>query len=383
VIKNPALGYSATLEVTIGGVPVDYSSMTSITIEYDENKHDLATIRMSGLPAQAVVDYRGAPVEIVFYTSPSYRDTFIGYVEEVNPVSETRQGLINGSPIQDATLTCLGASYGMRGDRSKIWEDISLLDITDHMAYTYGFSYSVPDTGIRYHSKLQHDESDFSFLSRQAREHGLSMSVHGTHIDVWDPFDALSRRKALFYASGIKNAFTNTQPSPGQITKFKASFGRNAADGVYKDTSVSVLGDRGVTFDVTSSKVLGVAPGQFPHRQSVVVDSYAEAENIIKAESRKHYDYTAKLEVLGIAGALPGTVLLVDGFNTEYDGYWYVRGVKHTITTGVFSSVLDVARNATLQFENTNVSKYRTPPAASYVNGKWRASRLRSDVYST
>lgn len=383
MIRNPALGYSATLEVTIGGVPFDYSSMTSITIEYDENKHDLASIRMSGLPPQAVVDYRGAPVEIVFYTSPSYRDTFIGYIEEVTPVSETRHGLINGSPIQDATLTCLGASYQMRGGRSKLWEDVSLLDVVGHMAYTYGFSYSAPDTGIRYHAKLQHDESDFAFLSRQAREHGFAMNVHGTHIDVWDPFDALSRRKATFYASGIKNAFTQTQPSPGQITKFSATFGRNAADGIHQDTSVSVLADRGVVFDVTSSQVLGTTPGLFPHRQSVTVDTYAEAENVIKAESRKYYDYTAKIEVLGISGALPGTVVFVDGFNTEYDGYWYVRGVKHTITTGVFSSVLDVARNATPQFENTNVSKYRTPPAASYVNGKWRASRLRYDVYST
>lgn len=382
MIKNPALGYSATLDVTIGGVPFDYSSMTSITIEYDENKHDLASIRMSGLPPQAVVDYRGAPVEIVFYTTPSYRDTFIGYIEEIKPVSETRQGLINGSPIQDAVITCLGVSYSMSGGRSKLWEDVTLNDVVNHLAYAYGLSYSIPETTLRT-SKLQHDESDFSFLSRITKEHGFSVSIHGTHIDIWDPFDALSRGKATFYASGIKNAFTQTQPSPGQITKFTASFGRNAADGIYKDTYVSVMSDRGVTFDVSSSSLLGLKPGKFPNRQSVIVDSYAEAENLIRAESRKNYDYTAKLEVLGIAGAAPGTVVLVDGFNTEYDGYWYVRGVKHTITTGVFSSVLDVARNATLQFENTNVSKYRTPPAASYINGKWRASRLRYDVYST
>lgn len=383
MIRNPVLGHTAALEVTVGGVSFDYQAMHSIEIEYDEGKHDLLSLRVGGLPPQAVIDYRGAPVEIKFSTSPSYADTFIGYVEEIRPVAVANKGLVNNSPIQEGILVCMGVSYGMRGSRSYSWEDATLTDVVGTMADRYGFSYSVPATDLRLQRQLQHNQSDFAFLNHVVKDHGMQLSIHGTHIDVWDPYDALSRRKAVFYASGVRNAMRDPKPSPGRITSFKASFGRHAADGIHKETSVSVMDNRGVTFNVTSSDVFGTKGGDFPNHMSSIVDSYAEAENIVKAESRRNYDYTAKMEVLGIAGALPGTVVVVDGFNTEYDGYWYVRGVKHTITTGVFSSVLDIARNAKLQFEQTNITKFRTPPEPVYVDEKWRASRLRSDIYAT
>jgi hypothetical protein len=114
----------------------------------------------------------------------------------------------------------------------------------------------------------------------------------------------------------------------------------------------------------------------------MMVGSYAEAERIIVAGLRGAYDYEATVETTGIAGATPGTVVQVNGFNADYDGFWYVRSAKHTITTGLFATELGIVRNVEPHFSRSTVEHYRTPPTPLYVNGKWRASRLRTPTYA-
>lgn len=381
MISNTVIGWGADLDVLVAEVPFNHALMRGVSIELDENQHDVAYIRVGGLPHKAVTEYRNAPVRIHYTTGGQQVHTFFGYIEEVRPRSVTTEGMISGSIIQEAVIVCFGVSYAMRGATTKSWGSRSLTSVAQELAYKYKLSLSCPNLPAVFDNLLQHGESDFAFLIRTAKEHGYCVSIHGTHIDVWDPYQALQRRKGLAYLRTLPGVKGQLNPSPGQILDFNGKFGRNSADGRYKNTEVTVMDKRGTTFEVSSADVFNT-DAEFSNRHTTMLDSYAEAETTIEAAKRAEYDYTAKVQTLGVASAIPGTVVDVQGFNADYDGYWYVRGVKHTIATGVFTTEFDLGRNIISQFSPSVVDHFRTPPAPSYIGGKWQASRLKSYIYA-
>lgn len=98
---------SPDVTILISGVAVDYTSIQSVTLDITENQHDMATITFTGLIPTAITDYTGAPVYISISLSPTQISSFNGYVTYIEPVMESRKGLINNSPVQTATAVVL------------------------------------------------------------------------------------------------------------------------------------------------------------------------------------------------------------------------------------------------------------------------------------
>lgn len=381
IIKTP-YGVSPTIDIAIGGASVDYSALNTLAIFLEENKHDMLLIGMAGLPARAVTEYRNKPVQLKYDTGAGYTDHFIGYVTEVRPVDMTVAGFINGSPFNDVTIVCLGVSYDMRGKKSRSWIGTKLSDVAEEFSRTYGFSMDCPSVPLLFDTMIQSDESDWQFLVRYSNIHGLSVSVHGTHLHIYDPYKAAGRQisyNKLFTATGSRG---DTSPSPGKVTNFRGSFMDNHADGVYRDTIVAVQQPNGVSFDVTSREVFGVTSSpRFTDRVSTSAENYAEAERMIRAQSRTSYDYTANVECLGIAGCQPGGIVYLDNYTTDWDGLWYVNGVEHNIASGAFITKLCVSRNGVSELE-TPVQVARFVPAPESVfDTTWRTSRRLFNVY--
>jgi hypothetical protein len=121
---------SPDVSVVLSGVSVDYTTIQSVSIETNENMHDIATITFSGFLTKGITDYVGVPVYISIGVSNTRFISFYGYVSFIEPVMETRKGLINNSPVQTAIATCMSASYDMSNTKNKIWQKVTSLLIT-------------------------------------------------------------------------------------------------------------------------------------------------------------------------------------------------------------------------------------------------------------
>ncbi len=376
ILKTP-YGLSPSFNLTIGGAAVDYQAINSIEIEMEANKHDLMTFDMAGIPSRAVTEYRNKPVRLTFDTGPGYADEFSGYIVEVCPHDSTSTGMLNGSQFQNVVIKCIGASYIMRGAKSDRWENSTIENVVNAVATKYGFSYDVPHVAPAWPIIIQDNESDWQFLVRYAGLLGLQVSAHNTHIHVYDPFKAAERQ--ISFNRLITNLAANGSiaPVPGKIADFRGSFADRHANGVYKNTLVTVQQDNGAVYDVTSQDVFNVTgTALVEDRISGYVDSYADAEFAIQSRSKGEYDYDAQVLVGGLAGCQPGGIVDLHKYNAEYDGLWVVESVKHTLTSSAFISELSIRKNAISELSQRQTGvKFRPPPAPVFDGVAWRASR--------
>lgn len=383
--KNPQ-GVSPTFELTIDDAAVNYQALNSLKLTLGENRHDLLKIGMAGVPTRAITEYRTKAVRLDINTGPGYTETFTGYVENVLPGSKTNQGLLNRSPFHDVTIVCLGASYEMRGARSKVWEGYKLSDVAQEFANKYLLSLDVPMDNLLYNQVIQSEESDWQFLVRYAKLLGYSVTCHGTHLHIFDPYDASQRGISYNKLLTLRKGSRGGRPHPGVVLEFEGRFKDDHPDGVYKDTVVTVMQEDGTQFDVSTSDLKGLSgPARFTNRVSLHAESYEEAVRIIEATNKQMYDYEAQVKTVGMLGCRPGGVVDLDGYGGEFDGMWYVEGVEHNVTSGVFTTDLNIKRNV-----NSELNEYRNVPALTRVpepyfdhrNNTWRTRRDQYRVYS-
>lgn len=383
IYKHP-FGVSPSLSVTINGASVAYDSIKEVEVFLEANLHDMVILHLSGIPTRATADYRNRGVQVVLDTGANYHHEFNGYVVDIRPVSITHEGTVNGSPFQDAKIICMGTSYDMRGSKSKVWADYRLQDVVREMASTYGFSADVPDDPLVVTPLVQDGESDWQFLVRYARMLGYSVTLHATHLHVFDPFKAAERRISFNKLRSGKDVRATISPHPGNISVFTASLADNHPDGKYKDTVVTVHQDDGLVFDVALSELRGLtAPARFTDRLSQSVDNYEQAVRAIQMHSRDTYDFTATAEVLGVAGCKPGGMVSVEEYGSEVDGFWYVNSVVHRLNSAVFTSELGLLRNINSELVSSPpVTCFRAPPASRMVGGVWTTTKRIVNVYS-
>lgn len=383
IFKHP-YGVSPSLSVTIDGASVAYDTIKEVEVMLEENLHDMAVLHLIGLPTRATLDYRNRPVQITLDTGATYFQEFNGYVVDILPESLTKDGTANKSPFQNSRLVCLGASYAMRGTTSHVWADHRLQDVVDTFSDKYGFSYSVPSDPLVFSPMIQDNESDWQFVVRYATMMGYKVTMHGTHLHVFDPFKAAGRGISYNKLRTASDLGGTIAPHPGNIVSFSASLKNDHPDGVYKDTVVSVHDDLNNVYDVSLRDLRGLSsPALFPDRLASQVDSYEQAVRSIEARARSTYDFAATAEVLGVAGCKPGGVINLDQYGGEVDGLWYVNSIRHVLNSAMFTSELSLSKNIVSELLNpTPVAKLPPPPTANLVNGKWSTSRRVSDVYS-
>jgi phage protein D len=384
MIRQNPYGISPTLDITIGNTSFDYTAVNRLEVLMEENRHDMLTLELSGIPPNAITEYYGKPVDISMYTGGNFYHRFVGYVEDVRPKSFTGFGLMNNSPFQDVIVVCMGASYSMRGSTSFAWNGYRLSDIARTMAEKHNFSLDVPSDRTINASLLQANESDWQFLTRYSKFLGYSVNVHGTHMHIYDPYDALSRQNSYHVLTTVRKNKKVVTPSPGQIIEFNGTFSRRHVDGEYKETIIPVINEDNTTYEVSTAEVQPVHNGvaKYKNRSYRYSVSFGEAERRIDAASKEDYDYYADVKVLGIAGCLPGGIVRIDNYNGEFDTYWYVQKVHHHVHSDAFYTELRIGRNINSELQFTNTRKFQTPPKAVYSKGRWIAENRVVNEYS-
>lgn len=379
MIRSSPYGVSPNITVSINDVPINYNSLMSVVLDLREDQHDLCDITMSGVPSRSITDFIDQNVYVQINTGASFISEFYGTVLKSTPTADTSGGLVNGSLFQNVKFTCLGCSYSMRGANNRMWRNSTLEDVAIHLADTYGFSLDVPNDDLVFDTMVQ-AETDWQFLVRYADNMGYSVTVHGTHIHIFDPFKAKGRNISLhkLYAP----ARTSITPAPGQVVNFNGNFSRRAADGSYLDNVVAVLPDNGNTFNVRTSDLQGFnVPAKYDTRLNLTTDTYTAATRLLGSLYRNVYDYQATAVVLGAAGMVPGGMANLTGYSDVFDGLWYVAGVQHSVRSGSFITTADLRKNKIDTLVDISAAPFRKPAPGQQTNGVWESTKKVVNVY--
>jgi len=383
---------SPDVDIIISDVSVDYTSIESVEVDFEENAHDMAVLTFVGLPAKAVTDYINAPVSITISTSPARTSSFNGYVTYVEPELITRRGLINNSPVQRAKVVCFGASIEMVEKKSKIWENISMPQLVKKIANQYEMSYSVPDDYFVWDRVLQNDKSNWEILVETCNSLGYFVTANGTHIHIYDPYKVLSRQLPYVELTSVRGSKGSVSTIPGRILELTGTFGEYTPNGnssafkyVGIDNSGNLISTETLD-DVEDFSGLGQRVDS-KHIDTVTKDvtSLEMLKRFAGAALRKRYPYNVSVSTIGLAEPMPGSVAKLDEYDSYFDGYWLVRSVKHMVTRSNYVTKLSLSSDSTngsLPLIRP-VGAFKQPPT-SVLNNKntWVAEYAMEDIYA-
>lgn len=381
MILNQGGVNASSFSMQVNGVEFDYDNIQRIEFYLEESMHDMAVVSLSSIPSRAVTDYVGVAVSITVTNSVNNVYQFVGYINDVRPMSLTSAGMMNNSPFQKAELYCMGASYVMRGSKTRNWDNQSITEIATTLAEEYDFSVDVP-VKESFHDRLaQTNESDWQFLARYAKSLGLSVNVHGTHLHVYDPYSAYSRNTSYLRLYTLKGMNGATVPLPGQIIEFTGSFSARNADGKYKDNVVTVFNDSGSSYDLSTHESDSDKAPLYSSRVAGYAHTHQEGELMLDVYQKSDYDHYATATVTGAPGLRPGGLVTVDKYGGNMDGEWYVQGLKHVLHSSAFITEVKLARNNITQLFPDRTAPFQTPPEPILTGEGWKAKKKTVNAY--
>lgn len=378
---------SPAVTIEFDGVSVDYKTIHSVTLSFEENKHDVAVVTFNGIPPKAITDYINAGVRITASLGPGRDSLFCGYVMYIEPESTTYASVINNSVFQKAKVVCFGASVSMKNSVTRIWETASTVSIAKTLAEKYSFSLEVFKDSFNVPKLIQTKQSDWDFLTSFCKKYGYSVSVNGTNMHVWDSHKALGRKKS-FEVLSTPSSLNTLQP--GSILKFSGTFGYLTPEGKSYNYSVESIDNSGkvhkTTGKTTDSSLMWSGVGRPTKFNSSLVassNSVYESEKIIEATFKNSMPFNAVVDTAAALGTMPGGVVLLEGYKSNFEGFWYVRGVEHEIVGSNCMSKLKISKD----FNTTNEAVTppsdigSIPPTPRFINGTWKASIEKVDMY--
>lgn len=380
---------SPKIDFIVDGVPMRYMSIVQMSLELAENQHDMLRVRVAGIPPRLLTEHLNKPV-YAYWGMGINRHEFCGYIASVDPTYTNSGGVINGSPFQIVELVCVGASYKMRAKRNRLWANSSIQTIATTLANEYRFSVSCVNEPYAFPRLVQSGQSDWEFLSKVVDTYGLSMSMHGTHLHIWNPMNAFGRAVTYHDLKNIKARNGDTAVLPATILSMKGIFGETILPSTSHGVTFTVVEDGGQVYTSDHSHD-GEQTGFGKPIDFGIVDEISAnvttaqmADTLAKAYNRGIGSLTARLSLTGTAGVLPGGIVNISNFDSNFDGFWYVKEVCHTATQDEFFTELLVARKDTNDTEPRMTTQSTMPdiPRPSFVNGAWVASTQLEDLYS-
>lgn len=380
---------SPDVAVVISDASVDYTSIRDIEVHFNSNSHDLAILNFVGLIPSAITDYTGRPVYISIAHGTEQINEFYGYVAYIEPEMITRQGLINNSPVQVAKVVCLGASYDMKSTHNMIWTSVTIPQLVEKIADKYRYSYSVPNDNFVFPRIVQHEESDWNVLNQACLSLGYSLVVNGTHIHIYDPLKAITRKMPYAELTTVRGSAGNMAFKPGNIMEFRGSFGDVTPDGSSNTYEYQSLDNEGNLIVVGETDLDNISFGETvtPRFKDVITTNATSLEVLRKyANSKKRtiYPYHADVVVTGVPEIGPGSVVKVTGYNSQFDGYWLVESACHKVSRSNFITDLHLITDAKNTVEPTliNQDAYKEPPNSILANDRWVAEKEFVNVYN-
>lgn len=389
IFKNSSQ-LSPTIDISIDGTPIDYMQLQKITLELNENMHDLAILEFTGIDPETLDLYLDSAIKFSIDLPDRESAQFYGYIIFVEPVAVGSEGTVDGSPFQIMRAYCLGTSYRMKGLRSRVWENVTLAEIAETLANKYQLSVSVPDDSYKFPRLVQSAQSDWSFLVNAALRLGYNVSVHGTHLHIWDAYKSLERKISYSTLYTIRGMRGNASPMPGQIISFAGRIGNVTTDGSRSVDTIHTLTKTGEIVSVSNelttefSGMGSPVTRVFYNDLNANSDSYEMSDRLVTGAMRRKFPMTADLTVIADPSIVPGGIVGIREYNAKFDGYWYVRGVTHELLHSTMVTHLKIAKDSLDGSQATplHTAEYTVPPRPALIQGTWISEKDMVNVYA-
>jgi hypothetical protein len=377
---------SPEITILIDGVSVNYQAIYGAELILEENKHDFLVLNMTGVPPERLLEYIDAPIYFVLNSGTGRVNTFTGYVSNIEPVNSSSGGFVNGSPFQEVRVYCIGTSYLMKGTKSARWSPPTLKHVVQTLAKRYELSADIPVDSYSLNDISQIAESDWAFLVKVVDRYGYKVTIHGTHIHVWDIYGATGRVTS-YHDLVAPSVFAGAQP--GTILSFTGTFGSLSASGGASATSTSFLDNQGRTLHVSSKDLrndsyLGTKRvSDFEDFISVSASSFQEAQREVARVEKDDMPFDADVVVAAGGGILPGGIVSIMNYGTEFDGRWYVKYVRHEVHQNHYITHLRLCKDGVYEanLNRATVSRLTSAPEPKVIERQWVATRRRITEY--
>lgn len=390
MITSFSSSLSIKWDFSIDGAPFNRTKIQKIKVTYSEYEHDVAVIDVSGIPSAYLSQYADRPVYLKISVANSRTCYFYGYVAYIDGVSSSYEGLVEGSAFQFVQLVCFGSSYVLRSKKNNVWQNVTLPQLVKNVARQNRLAYSVPNNPYKFKRLIQSGSSVWSLLTNASRRLGYSITLTNGHIHVWDKSKSPARQPSFNILRGTKLSKINYQVVPGAIILFKPVVGKITPSGDFNTKNITYIDERGKVVKVNSS-VVGIrsdygqnASSRFSDDVSLNVTTFDDAKNVLLRQKHADYPYACEATVVGDPSIVPGGIVQVNGYESNFDGFWYVESVTHELVSENMVSYLRLSKdgdNQTLP-KFPSVQKYIAPPLPILINNNWVAPKEFANVYN-
>lgn len=379
-----------TWGIAIDGVPFNKQTVQRIQTSFASNQHDYLVVELVGVPSSYVSNYVDKPIVVYVRINGGKSYNFYGYITQIEGISSTNEGTVNGSPFQIIKLVCLGSSHLLRSNNTLVWENVTLENIVSDIAKDFRLGYSMPVDNYVFKRIVQSEESLWKLLVKACDQLGYEITLTNAHIHIWDRNKSLARQPSYNVLRGVKIKRNDYSPLPGDIVTIETTLGTADVSQQAGDKTVSYIDERGVYVTVDSSQLttddgFGIpSESRFYNKLTVSVDSFEKATRYIQSKIKKSYPYTADALVYGDPSIVPGGVVKIEGYGGDFDGYWYVISVTHTLSTDTLMSSLKLEKDGTYDTlpKFPIVQRYQETPLPILIKNSWVMKSEYVNVYN-
>jgi hypothetical protein len=301
----------------------------SFTLNQERYAHEVAVVKFKDWDIRKTHINPGEPVKCILRGKDSSRE-FVGYIHDIKPQITPGKNT--------TTMTIIGASYRLKQQRQRVFENVTASDVVRSIAQEYKFSAYVQDHPRVYDQVVQAGHSELQLMSRLARQCGYSLRIENTALhfkDLTADFTTYRGTAQSFYMSGAN------EPKGSTLYSFNLTLGESVR---YSDAYKSAVQVGGVDPRTSEINLVTAQIREETLRENSQVeffDSYDtktvtpgfipavyEAKS---ADERNRFAYRARVQILGTPTVGPDKPVYLTGIGPEYSGYWVVLSAKHHV----------------------------------------------------
>jgi phage protein D len=301
----------------------------SAYIQQDRYQHDSAVVTFYDWGTAYNDISFGSPALIEIFNLNSKKEMY-GYVYNVNAKK---------SPGTDhVEVIIIGASMLMKEASQTVYSNITADKVVETIAKKYNFAaYTVPHPRI-YPQISQAGHTDWQLMTRLAKQCGYSLRAQNTEIyfqPVLNDYTTYRSQAPSFKMNNLSDpggsSIYSFEPITGEHTEFEdAKKATTAVSGVdkFNNQELLVINQNKIR---KTRKVTKVEAFDSFATNIVAPDQETAAHEALAADNRNSFPYRAELEVIGSPDLRPDLPIYLNGIGKEYNGYWIVLSVEHSI----------------------------------------------------
>jgi hypothetical protein len=334
----------------VGNIIVDAGVMQfdprRVEVAKVENEHEKATLTVRST-TRGTDYYNLAGQRISFtYGTPGLLSTFQGYVAEIGP-QQTLQGQ---QFMVEQEIVCLGPTMAMKGNTPRFVVGSTATEFMRTIVTQngLGFSDEFSDDSTKWRTLAQTSESDWEMVVVLADRIGANI-VHSRGVVRLVDHNDISYRELPTHQFKMQQTPAQADgANAGAITDF-TPVNISAADPLYRIPAVAFL-QEGKAVYVPSTGRTGPIAQRFA--TDMPARSTAEASVLQRGYYFPNWSQQGGITVVGDATIEPASVCAISANSSrtvmrpDFDGMWYIKGVRHVMYNNQFYSVLDIGRAA-------------------------------------